>query len=184
MEEQEHPKLHVMAKSQQPHSDVPLFLLFYICHQAFWRGLLWEPCWREICLCTLTHTWHAHTVHVYISHTDAWDTHTHSKRDKCEGSVTEPWYDHEVCQSRVVVWHLSLSVSLSAMGNTAAQESSSQRVTWWGRMCFQWWGLTMHVDMLRDLWRKFSAPLGLSVSWVSRVVCPSCPHIHTNILQI
>lgn len=68
--EQEHPKSHVMAKFQQPHSDVPLFLLFYICHQAFWRGLLWEPCWREICLCTLTHTWHAHTC-IYTSHTDA-----------------------------------------------------------------------------------------------------------------
>lgn len=39
-----------------------LFLLFYICHQAFWKGLLWEPCWREICLCTLTHTWHPCTI--------------------------------------------------------------------------------------------------------------------------
>ena len=40
----------------------------------------------------------------------------------------------------------------------------------------------MHVDTLRDLWRKFSAPLGLFVSWVSGAVCPSRPHTHTHTL--
>ncbi|KAK2854107.1 hypothetical protein Q5P01_006768 [Channa striata] len=32
------------------------------------------------------------------------------------------------------------------------------------RMCFQRRGLTMHVDMLGNLWRKFSAPLGPFIS--------------------
>lgn len=43
----------------------------------------------------------------------------------------------------------------------------------------------MHVDMLRDLWRKFSAPLGLFISWVSEVVSPTGhTHTHTHFTQI
>lgn len=113
--EREHPQSHVMAKFQQPHSDVPLFLLFYICHQAFRRGLLWEPCWREICLCTLTHTCHADTRIYTYTHTDAPHTHTHAGEYMCGDRLQGPgmtvrnvsrglWSDTSRCLCRCQPW--------------------------------------------------------------------------------
>lgn len=65
----------------------PLPAILYMSPGLFKGGLLWEPRCREMCLRTLTHTWHARTC-VYTSRADAPTlTHTHPKRNKCEGSV-------------------------------------------------------------------------------------------------
>lgn len=57
---------------------------------------------------------------------------TQPKRDKYAGSVAGSGYGYgKVYQPGVVGWHLLLCVPLPP---SAAEEGSSQRLTWWGRM--------------------------------------------------
>lgn len=138
--------MHVTCihRIQQNSAIWPLFLLYCVCHQAFKIELLWEPCCRKMCLCTLMHPWHAYT-----------------QKYKCQGSVAEPefgfrwlWSDTSRCLCHCQPWE---KLQLWARGWCC-----------WSRMCFQWWGLAMHVDMLRQIPSTFlpSSSHGCQKYWV------------------
>lgn len=73
-----------------------------------------------------SHSLHEQTC-IYTSHTDVSHADTYLKWDKCDVSRS----GYEECQPSTMVWHLPPSVSLSTMGNTAAQENYSQTMTLW-----------------------------------------------------
>lgn len=56
----QHERAHYNLRIRPSSVRWSTFLLCGVCHQAFWTELLWESCWRKMCLPTLTHTWHAH----------------------------------------------------------------------------------------------------------------------------
>lgn len=113
--EQWRPKSHVMVEFQQPHSDVPSSCYSINVTRPFGRGLCWEPCWREICLCTLTHTWRAH-IHAYTQVAQMPDTHIHTQRgihvrDQLQGlgmtvrnASRGLWSDTSRCLCRCQPW--------------------------------------------------------------------------------
>lgn len=124
---------------------------------------------------------HAHLVctHRHIDKSHRCLTHTHLKRNKCERSDVGSGFDHEECQPRVVVWHLGLSVSLSAMGNCGPGELRPE-------------GDVMGQDVFPVV--RFSHACGhaqrpveeiLSTPWPLHLVgvrssVPHQPHTHTN----
>lgn len=152
----EHPKSHMMAKFQQLYSDVPSSCYsIYVTSpsaQGAYRSLVGE---RLVLPYSHTFVSHKHlsTGVTHMLYKLTWTSNGGSFAVSAFG-----WPKGCGCTP------LAVCVSLSAMGNTAVQEGCGQWVTWWESMCFQWRGLAMHAVMLKDLWRKFSAPLGLFMS--------------------
>lgn len=134
---------------QQSSARWPHFLLGCVCHQAFYIQLLWESCSRKMCLCTLMHTWHAYTHNHWLTQIQRGI----NVRNRLQGlnlafcgcGLTP----HAVC---VTVSH-GKNYMLWARGWCCSS-----------RMCFQWWGLAVHVDMLRQILSTF-LPSSSSSQW-------------------
>lgn len=96
---------------------------------------------------------HAHLACLHAR----WLTHTDPKRYKCQGSVAGAefpflwlWSDTSRCLCHCQPWE---KLQLWARGWCCSS-----------RMCFQWWGLAVHVDMLRQILSTF-LPSSSSSQW-------------------
>lgn len=98
---------------------------------------------------------------------------TQPKRDKYAGSVAGSGYGYgKVYQPGVVGWHLLLCVPLPP---SAAEEGSSQRLTWWGRMFPQPSPNRGCGHAQRPVEEILSTPWPLHLVGVSRDAAPPTP---------
>lgn len=110
-----------------------------LCKSPGRMELLWQSCWWKMCLCTLMHTWRVYTHNGWLTQVQRRINvrdQSHGLNLAFNGCGLTP---HAVC---VIVSHGK---------NCSAGELWARGWCCWGRMCFQWWGLAMHVDMLREI---------------------------------
>lgn len=115
-----------------------------------------------MCLCTLMHTWHAHTR-------DSWLTQMQrgiNVRDQLHGL--------NLAFSGCGLTPHAVCVTVSHGKNCSAAELCARGWCCRSRMCFQWWGLAMHVDMLREILSTLCPRHLMSV----RSIESQWPHTH------